>query len=349
MINPSAQPVVLFGLNGAGKTNILEAISMLAPGQGFRRAKFSELSRRPDLLGWKVSAKFEVSGTSHEICTFWDETSSRKITIDGKPATQIALAHLVRILWITPLMDRIWLDGSGDRRRFLDRIVSIVVPDHTKQIIKYHKALKQRNKLIKDKNIDISWYSALERQMAQSGIQIDLARREVISQLVTMQKKSISSFPIADLRIIGTRYSSVEEFEEALGFNRKQDIYAGRTLIGPHLNDLEARYHSKAIDAKNCSTGEQKALLISIIIAAAKIQLELFNTPPILLFDEVSAHLDSERRSLLYDELHNLGLQVFLTGTDSNIFEELKLRAQYYKVELEPEGTVCTQIDDIFS
>ena len=141
VINPSQKPIVIFGLNGAGKTNILEAISMLAPGRGFRRAKFSELSRRPDLLGWQVSADFQIFGSTYEVCTFWDQTSTRKVTIDGKSATQSELGRLVRILWITPQMDRIWLDGSAERRRFLDRIVSTLVSEHTENCIQYQKAL----------------------------------------------------------------------------------------------------------------------------------------------------------------------------------------------------------------
>lgn len=341
------KPIVIFGLNGAGKTNILEAISMLVPGRGFRRAKFSDLSRRPDLLGWQVSADLYIHGNTFEVCTCWDTNSNLKITIDGKYVTQSELGRLVRILWITPQMDRIWLDGSVERRRFLDRIVSTLVPDHTSNCIKYHKALKQRNKLIKDKVSDSVWYNALERQMALSGSAIDIARLHVISLIITMQKESISSFPIADLKLIGPTYSSAQEFQDALALGRTADIYAGRTLMGPHLNDLSSIYSTKAIDAKNCSTGEQKALLISIIIAAAKIQLELFNTPPILLFDEVSAHLDSERRSLLYQELSNLGLQVFLTGTDLNIFEELKAKAEYFEVKIESGITVCKKPDDI--
>ena len=347
MIKPYQKSIVIFGLNGTGKTNILEAISMLVPGRGLRRAKFSELSRQPDLLGWQVSAELKILDNTYEVCTFWDGSSSRKITIDGKPATQSALGRLVRILWLTPQMDRIWLDGSAERRRFLDRIVSTLVPDHTENTIQYHKALKQRNRLIKDRVSDANWYDALERQMAIFGSAIDRARYDVIAQIMIMQKKSISSFPVADLRLIGTTHQSAQEFQDALAIDRKVDTYAGRTLKGPHLNDLASMYSLKAIDAKNCSTGEQKALLISIIIATAKIQLEIFNAPPILLFDEVSAHLDSERRSLLYQELCNLGLQVFMTGTDINSFKDLRAQADFFRVKLESDTTICKKADDI--
>ena len=346
LIEPTQEPIIIFGLNGAGKTNILEAISMFAPGQGFRRAKVSDLSRRPDLLGWKLTGKFNVLDQSYEIMTSWDEALGRKIKIDGKVVTQSKLARLVRILWITPLMDRIWLNGSAERRRFLDRIVSNLVPDHTENSIKYYKALKQRNQLLKDKVADSNWYDAVENQMALSAIEINKARGEVISSIMEMQKKSVSSFPSADLNLVGSQHIFAPEFQDALCGSRKQDMYFGRTLIGPRLSDLRAIYSSKGIEAKNCSTGEQKALLISIIIATAKIQLEKFKVPPILLFDEVSAHLDVERRADLYDEICNLSIQAFLTGTDSTIFNGLKERAKYYEVVMNLGESVCMHIED---
>ena len=346
VIELTQEPIIIFGFNGAGKTNILEAISMFAPGQGFRRAKASDLSRRPDLLGWKLIGKFNISDQSCEIMVSWDEVLGRKIEIDGKLVSQSKLARLVRILWITPLMDRIWLNGSSERRRFLDRIVSNLVPDHTENSIKYYKALKQRNQLLKDKVSDSNWYDAVENQMALSAIKINKARSEVISSIMEMQKKSVSSFPVADLNLVGSQYLFEQDFQCALCASRKQDMHVGRTLIGPHLSDLGAIYSSKGIEAKNCSTGEQKALLISIIIATAKIQLEKFNVPPILLFDEVSAHLDIERRVALYDEICNLGLQVFLTGTDSTIFDGLKERGKYYEVVMNLGESKCMPIED---
>ncbi len=345
IIQPSHEPIVIFGKNGVGKTNILEALSMFAPGRGLRRARFSDLALRPDLLGWKLEAKFKISDNLCEIVTSWDKTLGRKITIDGKPVSQSKLAQFIRILWITPMMDRIWLDGSVERRRFLDRIVSNLVPDHTEHIINYYKALKQRNRLLKEKVSDFNWYAVIENQMAVLAVEIDRARRDVISKIEDKQKNSNSTFPIAELNLIGTVCTSAEEYQVAFAESRKKDIYAGRTLLGPHLSDLSARYSSKDIDAKNCSTGEQKALLISVIIATAKIQLDIFQTPPILLFDEVSAHLDGERRCLLYDELCNLNLQVFLTGTDINIFRDLKGRAKYYEVVAKSGESICSPIN----
>ena len=346
VLKPTKEPIVIFGKNGVGKTNVLEAISMFAPGQGFRRSKFSELARRPGSLGWKLVGQFQSLGSSFEVINYWNQDSGRKILIDGKNASQSELASLVRILWITPVMDRIWLNGSAERRRFLDRIVSNLVPGHTENSIKYYKALKQRNKLIKEKILDSNWYDALEKQMAVSGAEIDKARSYVITYIMDMQKKSVSSFPFAELSIVGERYLTPQTLEMALCKNRKQDIYAGRTLIGPHLSDLSAIYSSKGVSARSCSTGEQKALLISIIIATAKIQIEVFNTSPILLLDEVSAHLDTERRNILYDELNDLNLQLFLTGTDINIFSGFKKRARFYEVEINSNKSVCTLSKD---
>ena len=348
IIESSGKSIVIVGSNGVGKTNILEAISLLSPGRGFRRATFEQISRRPDLVGWKVSAEIEILGNTHEISTWWDNSSSRKITIDGKFTNQIELGRLVRVLWITPLMDRIWLDGSIDRRRFLDRVVSTLISDHIENNIKYYNALKQRNRLIKDRIFDANWYTALEHQMAVSGFEIDASRREVLSRIMNMQESSHSAFPMAKLNLIGSVFNNSEEFEKALKNGRQKDIFAGRTLIGPHLSDLSAIYSSKGIEAKSCSTGEQKALLISIIIASAKLQLEEFSSPPILLFDEISAHLDGNRRSLLYDELRNLGAQVFLTGTDIEIFNELKNQVDFVRVELDSEISVCKHLSNIF-
>ena len=346
VIEPTQEPIVIFGLNGAGKTNILEAISMFAPGQGFRRAKISDLSRRPELLGWKLTGKFNIFDQSYEIIISWDEALGRKIKIDGKSVTQSKLARLIRILWITPMMDRIWLNGSAERRRFLDRIASNLVPDHTENSVKYYKALKQRNKLLKDRVLDSNWYDAVENQMALSAIEINKGRGEAISSIMEMQKKSVSSFPAADLNLVGPQHLLVQDFQSVLFGSRKQDMHFGRTLIGPHLSDLGAIYSSKGIEAKNCSTGEQKALLISIIIATAKIQLEKFNVPPILLFDEVSAHLDIERRADLYAEICNLDLQIFMTGTDSIIFNGLEDRAKYYEIVMNMQESMCIPIED---
>ena len=345
MIEVNQEPTVIFGLNGVGKTNVLEAISMFAPGQGFRRARVSDLSRRPDLLGWKLVGQFKILDHKYEVITSWNNTSGRKVIIDGKLVTQASLAKFLRILWVTPLMDRIWLNGASERRRFLDRIVSSLVPEHTEYLINYYKALKQRNQILKNKIKDSNWYNVLEKQMALAGIQIYRARNEVISRIMEMQRSSESSFPNANLKMTGSTYLVAEELQLALSKSRKQEFYVGRTLVGPHLSDLEAIYSLKGVEAKNCSSGEQKALIISIILAVAKIQIELFNYPPILLFDEITAHLDEDRRSTLYDEIYKLNMQVFLTGTDIYNFRELKARAKYFEVTMNIDESICKPVE----
>ncbi len=328
-------PVVLYGPNGAGKTNVLEAISLLSPGRGFRGAAVAELSRNPEKIGWKVSADLVFDDNLRRLETWSDGKSPRKIMIDGKQSSQISLGELVRVLWITPLMDRVWLDGSSGRRKLLDRIVISLFPEHTEHTINYYKAMKQRNRLIKDKNFDEKWYDALEAQMAVSGFAIDISRRKVIAKLMNTQKKSRSSFPSAKLDLCGFNFATAKDFESFLNKNRKKDFLFGRTLEGPHLSDLSAEYISKGTNARNCSTGEQKALLISLILATAKLQVDEFKYSPILLLDEVAAHLDTGRRALLYDEICNLGIQAFLTGTDETLFSKLKGRAQFMKLNLE--------------
>ncbi len=335
------KPTVIFGCNGAGKTNVLEAISLLAPGRGFRNAKAEDLSRRPELLGWKLTANIESNGNKHEICTWWNSQKNRRVTVDEKLVTQVELGRLTRILWITPLMDRIWLEGSSERRSFLDRIVSTIFSEHTPNLLRYHKALRQRNKLLKDKSSDLNWFRVLEHQMASAGAEIEVARRNSLARIVDMQAQSTSSFPAADLNLLGSDFMSAEQLEFQFGKNREKDFWAGRTLLGPHLTDLSAVHLSKSIEAKNCSTGEQKALLISIILAVARIQIDQFGVMPLLLFDEVSAHLDRERRSILYDEICNLDAQVFLTGTDKMIFEDLTNQAQFFSLDTKFGETIC--------
>ena len=344
----NGQPVVIFGPNGVGKTNVLEAISLLSPGRGLRRARLENLSKRPDFLGWKIMSDVYLNGNQYEICTWSESNRSRKVSVDGKLTTQAELGSFLRILWITPLMDRIWLEGSQERRSFIDRIVSTLVSDHTENLLKYYKALRQRNKLLKDKSSDENWFRVLEHQMASAGAIIESSRAGVLEKIMKNQEQSNSSFPVASLKIVGSEFSAPGELESKLKENRKKDFWAGRTLIGPHSSDLHAVYSAKAIDARNCSTGEQKALLISIILATARIQIEKYEITPILLFDEISAHLDQKSRVLLYEEIRKLKGQVFLTGTDKTIFEHFRNRAQFFELKTKQDQTICKRVDDPF-
>ncbi len=319
--------MALYGANGAGKTNILEAISMLSPGRGLRRAAPAELMRQPEALGWKVSAELHSLSEVHEVSTRAEVDASRTVEIDGKNAPQVALGRLARIVWLVPVMDRLWVEGAGERRRFLDRMVMSFHPKHAEATLAYEKAMRERNRLLKDQVNDGAWYAALEMQMAQSGAEIVANRADVLGRLQVAQDNAKTAFPTAELSLVGDPLTTVDELTEAFSAGRTQDLRAGRTLDGPHRADLHAVYQAKGVPARACSTGEQKALLISLILANARALRDDFGAPPVLLLDEVAAHLDADRREALYNELHALKAQAWLTGTGPELFEALEGRA----------------------
>ena len=331
------RPVAIYGPNGAGKTNILEAVSLLSPGRGLRRAGTDELARRPEALGWKISASLD----GHEIETFAEGNAARTAQIDGKVTTQAALGRIARVLWLVPAMDRLWIEGADGRRRFLDRMVLSFVPGHADAVLAYEKAMRERNRLLKEQERDTGWYGALEGQMATSGAEISVNRRKVLERIIEAQRDSTTAFPAADMQIVDAEGSCHPEdpldLAEALARNRSRDIAAGRTLVGPHRIDLEAVYLAKGAPAAQCSTGEQKALLVSLILANARALRADIGQAPLLLLDEVAAHLDTGRRSALYDELCALSAQAFMTGTGAELFDSLGPRAQYFEVT-ETEG-----------
>lgn len=325
------RPVALFGPNGAGKTNVLEAISLLSPGRGLRRAGAEELARRPEALGWKVAATL----AGHEVETSAEAGASRGVTIDGKSATQLALGRIARVLWVVPSMDRLWLEGADGRRRFLDRMVLSFDPAHGEAVLAYDKAMRERNRLLKDQIRDPGWYHALEAQMAEAGAQVAARRRSALARLMRAQAGAETAFPAADLAILYADSGGEEEAGAlALAFaeGRGRDMAAGRTLTGPHRADLQAIWAAKGVAAAQCSTGEQKALLISLILANARALKADIGAAPILLLDEVAAHLDAVRRAALYDELCVLGAQAFMTGTGAELFDALAGRAQFFEV-----------------
>lgn len=329
-------PVAIFGPNGAGKTNILEAVSFLSPGRGIRRATTDELARQPEAIGWKVSAEVLSLHQRHEIETFAESGSSRSVSIDGKPAPQAALGRVARILWLVPAMDRLWIEGAEGRRRFLDRMTLSFEPGHAEAAMAYEKAMRERNRLLKDDVRDPTWYRALEVQMAGAGAAIQANRAAAVERVVAAQAAAKTAFPAAELSILGPEGADFptgpEELAEAYASGRSRDVAAGRTLVGPHRSDLGARYTAKRIPAAQASTGEQKALLISLVLANARALAEDFGAPPILLLDEVAAHLDANRRASLFDEICGLGAQAFLTGTGSELFDTLGERAQAFEV-----------------
>lgn len=332
-----ARPVALFGPNGAGKTNVLEAVSLFSPGRGLRRASAEDMARRASGLGWKLSAVLRNTHM-HEVETWSIQGAARQVSIDGKTASQVALGRLARVLWLVPSMDRLWTEGADGRRRFLDRMVLSFDPSHAETSLSYEKAMRERNRLIKEDVRDPSWYAALEAQMASAGHKIHQARLDTLNLVAASQERAQSEFPKAELELqqsAGAMPETEHDLRDALAESRFRDIAAGRALVGPHRTDLVGVYAAKGVPAKACSTGEQKALLVSLILANARALADRVGAPPLLLLDEVSAHLDVGRRSALYDEICALGAQAWMTGTGAELFAELGDRVQAVEVNEE--------------
>ena len=351
-VETEGESVAFFGANGAGKTNLLEAASLLVPGRGLRRAATEELMRLPERLGWKISAEVATPAGISAIVTAAEppETTRRTVAIDDKQAAQTALGTLVRQVWLTPAMDRLWAEGPGDRRRFLDRMTMGFAPGHAETALAYEKAMRERNRVLRERPGERRWLAALEGQMAQAGARMTRARAEALARLAEAQARpegAGSLFPRADLSIVGpmeSRFSEAIrdgsdpgaldslEMAEAAALGRQlegaraRDAAAGRTLDGPHRSDLEAVYAEKGMPARACSTGEQKALLISLCLANARALADATGAAPVLLMDEVAAHLDDGRRRALYREIGALGAQAWLTGTAEALFEGLDAR-----------------------
>ena len=329
------RPLAFCGPNGAGKTNILEAVSLLSPGRGIRRASADEMIRQPESIGWKVTAQVTVQTQVHEIETAAEAGQARQVRIDGKAAPKIALGRIVRIIWLTPPMDRLWVEGAGGRRRFLDRMTMSLEPGHGEAILGYEKAMRERNRLLKDNVRDPHWYVALERQMAETGARIIANRRETVFRIAAAQDGAGTAFPVAELSLDhpgGELPEECTDLADILNRGRHADLAAGRTLRGPHRADMTARYAEKGVSAVQCSTGEQKALLISLVLANARALSEDTGSPPIMLLDEVAAHLDSDRRANFFAEILKLGGQAWMTGTGPELFEDLGDRAQILHV-----------------
>jgi len=332
VIDCDARPVSIFGPNGAGKTNILEAVSLLSPGRGLRRSSASDMTRRPEALGWKITAHLHSLGQIHEVEIWSEAGAARQVRIDGKATAQTGLGRIARVLWLIPSMDRLWIEGAEGRRRFLDRMTLSFLPDHADQSLAYEKAMRERNRLLKDMVREPSWYVALEQQMAEAGSAIHANRVAALQAITEAQAQAETAFPTATLDLICDMPTTAEGLRQALADNRMRDLSAGRTLIGPHRADLEGIYAAKDVPARDCSTGEQKALLVSLILANARALAADFGAPPLLLLDEVAAHLDANRRAALYDELCALGAQAWMTGTGEELFETLGPRAQRLEV-----------------
>ncbi len=330
-----ARPVVIHGNNGAGKTNLIEAVSLFSPGRGLRRASAQDMARKPEALGWKLNAILNAPSGQHEISVTSDAGAARQVQIDSKSVPQTALAQLTRVLWLIPAMDRLWIEGAEGRRRFLDRMVLSFFPSHAEASLTYEKTMRERNRLLKEQVRDAHWYAVLEAQMAKTGADIHANRVAALTRLREAQNSASPQFPAAELDLVqseGTMPETETDLLDALQESRFRDMAAGRTLVGPHRTDLYGSYAAKGVPASDCSTGEQKALLISLILANARSLAADIGAPPILLLDEVAAHLDAGRRAALYDEICTLGAQAWMTGTGPELFSDLGSRAQHLDV-----------------
>ncbi|MEM6304443.1 MAG: DNA replication/repair protein RecF [Pseudomonadota bacterium] len=344
VLDVDARPVALFGPNGAGKTNILEAVSLFSPGRGVRRSSAEDMTRRPEALGWKLTGELWSLRQIHEIEIWSEGGAARQVRIDGKPAPQTALGRIARVLWLIPAMDRLWIEGAEGRRRFLDRMTLSFLPEHADHALTYEKAMRERNRLLKDMVREPSWYLALETRMAEAGAAIHAGRLQALEAIAEAQARAQTAFPSATLELHCEMPGSAEALKDALAENRAADLKAGRTLIGPHRADLFGVYAAKGVPARDCSTGEQKALLVSLILANARALAEDFGAPPLLLLDEVAAHLDAGRQAALYDEICALGAQAWMTGTGPELFAALGARAQAFEVtETAGESRVAAQ------
>ena len=364
-LETGARTVVLTGANGAGKTNLLEAISLLAPGRGLRSARLGEMSRRTgpagggyQAKGWAVALEVETPEGLRRLGTGLETVSPgapgqrggegsmrerRLVKIDGVTQRgQVALGEVLRLVWLTPQMDGIFIDSAGERRRFLDRLVTGYDPDHSSRVHAYDYAMRERSRLLREGIEDDAWLSSLEDAMARHGIALAVARRTLVDRLARAASSGIGPFPAAGIDIAcridnwlrETPALSVEDrFKAALADSRTQDCDNGSINFGPHRADLEVTHREKAMPARLASTGEQKALLTSIILAHARLLTLEQGAAPILLLDEVVAHLDARRRSALFREVIALGSQAWMTGTDAAVFGELGDTAEYFSLQ----------------
>lgn len=339
-----SRPVCLWGSNGAGKTNVLEAISQLGPGRGLRAAALPEMTRHGSTQGWTVSATLDddqkigvgldSSGTGHK----------RTVRLDGAAATATDLAELIRIVWLTPAMDGVFRGGASDRRRFFDRQVMAHIPSHGGVSGRYEKAMRERNALLERGRVDPAWADAIEGRMAEAGAMIASNRARILVALqAAIDSRPEGYFPKGDLALEGVAEQAAadgaslfdiqDQIAEELAQNRYRDQAAGRTLKGPHRTDLSVVHRPTGAAAADASTGQQKALLIGLILASARALSRDDEGPsPLILLDEAAAHLDKDRRAALFEELLEIGGQAWLTGTEAFLFEAFGDRAQRIEI-----------------
>ena len=315
-IEPGPGFVLLFGENGAGKTNLLEAVSMLTPGRGLRGAPLSEMARRGGEGGWAVASKLDEIdlGTG----TLPAAPERRQVRVNGAPASANSLGEWLSVLWLTPAMDRLFSGSAGERRRFLDRLVLALEPGHAHHASRYEAAMRARNKLLADEEWDDSWLASLEQAMVEHGAAIGEARDRTVAALdAQLAQAPEDEFARAAIALEGW---AATDLAAALRANRSRDAAAGRATEGPHRQDLAVTHRAKQMPAAQSSTGEQKALLLGLVLAHADLVAERRGAAPILLLDEVAAHLDPKRRAALFARLEGRG-QVWMTATEAELFE----------------------------
>ncbi|HEY3225153.1 MAG TPA: DNA replication/repair protein RecF [Pseudolabrys sp.] len=351
-----AGPVVLTGVNGAGKTNLIEAISLLAPGRGLRRATMEELAFAEGDGAWAVSAEIEgilglaTLGTGIDPPAGEDPAPVRKCRIDRESVgSATAFADHLRVVWLTPAMDPLFNGPASERRRFLDRLVLAVDAQHSSRVAALERSLRSRNRLLEDAPGDSHWLDAVEHETAEVAVAVAAARVETVKRLsaaLDAARDQAPEFPQAQIDLIGwmerllVDHSAIEiedRYRALLKEKRPRDATAGRTLDGPHLSDLAVRHRAKNLPAAHASTGEQKALLIRLVLAHAGLIKQMTGFAPLLLLDEVVAHLDPVRRAALYDALSSLGAQVWMTSADPVSFRDIVDRANVFEVR---SGTV---------
>jgi len=349
-------PVVLVGANGSGKTNLLEAVSLLAPGQGLRRAAYADIARRPGDGTWSLAARVHTDLGAVDIGTGLaadgagaESSSGRIVRIDGvtKPGSGV-LADYVEVAWLTPAMDGLFTGPGSERRRFLDRLILCFDAGHGRRASRFERAMQQRNRLLADGVRDNARFQGLEEVMAETGVAIAAARAEAAAALGAVSERrrardAASPFPWAIITVEGSLETALatmpaldveEHYKAALRAGRERDRAAGRTLEGPHRSDLAVDHGPKGMTARLCSTGEQKALLLGLVLSHAELAAERQGgRAPILLLDEVTAHLDAARRAALFAEVLNLRTQAWMTGTDQASFAALEPSAQVIDVE----------------
>ena len=331
LLVPGAGLVILTGENGAGKTNVLEAVSLLSPGRGLRSATLSEMASSNGPGGFAVAAR--LSDVEIGTGTTAAAPERRQVRINGAQASATSLAEWLSVLWLTPAMDRLFLEGAGGRRRFLDRLVLALAPAHAVHSSRYEAAMRARNKLLAEERPDRDWLAAVEARMAEHGSAIDEARSVTLAALgERLTQAPEGPFARAGLSLQGWRSTGGEAFATELASGRARDAAAGRTLAGPHRSDLVVTHIGKDQPAERCSTGEQKALLLAIVLAHADLVAERAGRRPILLLDEVAAHLDPSRREALFDRLSAGGGQVWMTGTERSLFDSISGPATWLSV-----------------